>query len=198
MHAIRSLAILGALALSTPALAGTVYNVDASHSRVGFSVTHMMVSTVRGEFGTFTGTVEWDPKNVGATKVQGTVGIASINTREAKRDEHLKSPDFFDVASFPEAKFVSTGVKNVKKDSFDLIGDLTIRGVTKSVTVQVKTVSPEFKDPWGNVKAGTRATATINRKDFGITWSAALDGGGVVVSDEVGIDIDLELVKKQG
>jgi polyisoprenoid-binding protein YceI len=197
MNAFRPLALLGLLAASTPALAGTVYNVDSSHSRVGFSVTHMMVSTVHGEFGTFAGTVEWDPKNVAATKVQGTVGIGSVNTRESKRDEHLKSPDFFDVATFPEAKFVSTGVKNVKKDGFDLVGDLTIRGITKPVTVQVKTISAEYKDPWGNVKAGTRATATIHRKDFGITWSAALDGGGVVVSDEVEMEIDLELVKKQ-
>jgi polyisoprenoid-binding protein YceI len=156
----------------------------------------MMVSTVRGSFGTVSGTVEYDPKNVAATKVEATVGVTSVDTNEDKRDEHLRSADFFDAVQFPEMKFVSTGVKNVKKDSFELLGNMTIRGVTKPVTLTVKTLAPETKDPWGGMRSGTRATGTINRQDFGLTWNKALDGGGYIVGDEVEISLDVELIRK--
>jgi polyisoprenoid-binding protein YceI len=195
MTALRSLALLAALATATPAAAAT-YAVDASHTQVGFAISHMMVSTVRGSFGTVSGTVEYDPKNIAATKVEATVGVTSVDTNEDKRDEHLRTAEFFDVAQFPEMKFISTGVKNVKKDSFELLGNLTIRGVTKPVTLTVKTLAPEAKDPWGGMRSGTRATGTINRQDFGLTWNKALDGGGYIVGDEVEISLDVELVRK--
>jgi len=194
-----SRAAVAALALASfaaPAFAAS-YTVDAEHSRVGFSVTHMTVSTVRGEFGTVTGAVEYDPANITATKVTATVGIASVDTRDQKRDDHLKSPDFFDATKFPDMTFTSTSVKNVKKDSFDLVGKLTIRGVTKDVTFNVKTFSPEVKDPWGNTKIGTSATAKINRQDFGVSWNSTLDSGGYVVGDEVDIQLDIEMSKNK-
>ncbi len=188
--------MLSALFLAfSPALAAT-YEIDAAHTRVGFAVSHMMVSTVRGEFGTVSGNVSYDAANVGATTVNAEVAIASIDTREAKRDDHLRSADFFDATAFPKMTFASKSVKNSSASGFDLVGDLTIRGVTKEVTFRVAPISKEYKDPWGNVKAGTSATATVNRQDFGVKWNAALDGGGYVVGDEVKIELDVELLKK--
>ena len=195
MTLFRPLALLGLLA-SSSAYAAT-YDVDATHSRVGFSVSHMMVSTVRGEFGTVSGTVDWDPTNVAATKVNATVGVTSVDTRDAKRDEHLRSPDFFDAAKFADMTFKSKSVKNVTPEGFDLVGDLTIRGVTKEVTFKTRTFPGDRKDPWGNIKTGTRATATINRQDFGVKWNTALDGGGYVVGDEVTIELDVELARRK-
>lgn len=195
MSFLRPLALLPLLFATSSAFAAT-YQVDASHSRVGFSVSHMMVSTVRGEFGTVSGTVDWDPKNVAATKVEAKVGVTSVDTRDQKRDDHLRSPDFFDAAKFPEMTFKSKAVKNVTKDGFDLVGDLTIRGVTKEVTFKVANLPAERKDPWGNFKTGTRATAVINRQDFGVSWNTALDGGGYIVGDEVTIELDVELGRK--
>lgn len=190
----RSLLLL--VLSSAPALAAT-YTIDAGHSRVGFSVSHMTISTVRGEFGTFSGTVEYDGKNIGATKVSGTVTVGSVDTRDVKRDEHLKSADFFDSVSFPEMKFVSRSVKNITATDFDLVGDLSIRGVTKEVTFKVKVFPADVTDPWGNVKTGTTATTTINRKDFGVNWSKTLDSGGLMVGDEVAIELNLELLKSK-
>jgi polyisoprenoid-binding protein YceI len=190
----RSL-IASAMLLASSSAVAADYAVDGTHSRVGFSITHLTVSKVRGSFGTMAGTVSYDPKNVAATKVNATVGIASIDTDEAKRDEHLVSPDFFDVAAFPEMKFVSKAVRNIKKDHFELVGDLTIHGVTKEVLFTVNTFSSEVKDPWGNVKVGTYAVAKINRKDFGLTWNAALEAGGLLVGEEVEIELDIQLKK---
>lgn len=184
-----------AVALATPAFAAT-YEVDGAHSQIGFSVSHMSVSTVRGAFGTVTGTVTYDPAKVEATQVTGKVGIASVDTNNADRDKHLVAPDFFDAVKFPEMTFTSTAVKNVTKDAFDLVGDLTLHGVTKPVTFHVNKLAPDVKDPWGNTKSGTTATAKINRQDFGVSWNKALDQGGYVVGDEVSITLDLELLKK--
>jgi polyisoprenoid-binding protein YceI len=183
------------LGVSLPAFAAT-YEVDPVHSQVGFSVTHMTVSTVRGVFGKVTGTVEYDAANVAATKVNGTVTIDSVDTNNADRDKHLVSPDFFDAAKFPSMTFTSKAVKNVTKTTFDLVGDLTIRGVTKEVTFKVNRLAPDMKDPWGNVKSGTIATTTINRQDFGVAWNTKLDQGGYVVGDDVAISLELELLKK--
>ncbi len=189
-------AAAGLLSLATPAFAAS-YTVDPVHSRVGFSVAHMTVSSVKGEFGTFNGTMEWDPKNVAATKAEGTVTIGSVNTREAKRDDHLRSADFFDAVKFPEMKFVSTGVQNIKPEGFDLVGNLTIRGVTKPVTFKVKTLAPDAKDPfYGTIKTGTTATAVIDRQAFGVSFSKALETGGLLVGNDVTIELDLELNKK--
>jgi polyisoprenoid-binding protein YceI len=183
------------LMFSAPALAAT-YEVDAAHSQVGFSVSHMMVSKVRGHFGTVTGVVEYDPANVAATKVNGKVGIASVDTANADRDKHLVSPDFFDVAKFPEMTFVSKGVRNVTATTFDLVGDLTLRGVTREVVFRVNKLAADVKDPWGNTKSGTTATTVLNRQDFGVAWNTKLDTGGYVVGDEVAVTLELELTRK--
>lgn len=188
---------LALFALSTvPALAAS-WTVDAGHSRVGFAIDHMMVSTVRGEFGTFSGTMEYDPANVAATKVTGLVTVSSVDTRDTKRDDHLKSADFFDVSKYTDMKFTSKSVKNITDADFDLVGDLTIHGVTKEITLKVTKPKPEMKDPWGNVKTGLSATGTINRKDFGLTWNTALDGGGYIIGDNVALQLDIELAKNK-
>lgn len=183
------------LALTTSAQAAT-WEVDPTHSQVGFAVSHLMISTVRGSFGTVSGTVEYDPARPVATRVSGTVGVASVDTNNGDRDKHLASADFFDVAKFPEMSFRSRSVRNVTKAGFELVGDLTIRGVTREMVFTVDRLAPEMKDPWGNVKSATSATATINRHDFGVSWNANLDGGGYVVGDEVVLTLDLELVRK--
>ncbi len=191
----RTLSTVLALALATPAAAAT-YEVDPVHSQIGFSITHMMVSTARGVFGTVTGTVEYDPANVAATKVNGKVGVGSADTNNADREKHLLSEAFFSVEKFPEMTFASKAVRNTDATSFDLVGDLTIRGVTREVVFDVRLLSPEYKDPWGNVKAGTVATTSINRQDFGVSFNSALDQGGYILGDDVLITLELELVKK--
>lgn len=172
------------------------WDIDSGHSSAQFSVRHLMVSNVRGEFGKVSGTVDYDAKDPGKAKVEATIDAGTISTRDEKRDGHLKSPDFFDVAKFPTITFKSKRVQSAGAGKVKLVGDLTIHGVTKEVTLDVEGPSAEMKDPWGNVKAGATATTKINRKDFGLTWNKSLDGGGVVVGDEVTITIDVELLKK--
>jgi polyisoprenoid-binding protein YceI len=181
---------------TTPPLDPAAYDIDGSHSRVGFSVRHMMVSTVRGEFKKFTGTAFIDEKNPPASKISLEADVASIDTSEPKRDAHLKSPDFFDAAKFPKLAFASTSVAR-STTGYSVKGDLTIHGVTKPVTLDVEALSPEMKDPWGGLRRGTHARAKIDRKDFGLTWNKALETGGAVVGDDVTIDLDVELLKQQ-
>lgn len=190
-HVLTALVLMSSL----PAFAAT-YEVDAAHSQVGFSVSHMTVSKVRGAFGTVSGTIQYDPANVPATRVDGKVGIGSVDTANVDRDKHLVSPDFFDAVKFPEMTFVSKSVKNVTSTTFDLVGDLTLHGVTKEVVFKVNKLAPDVKDPWGNTKSGTTATTTLNRQDFGIAWNTKLDSGGYVVGDEVAVTLELELTKK--
>ena len=191
------LAFVAVTLVAAPALAkpGT-WDIDASHSTVGFSVRHLGVSDVHGAFGTITGTVVYDPDNVQASTVTASVGADSVNTREPKRDGHLKSPDFFDVAKFPTMTFKS---KKVVKTATGvaIAGDLTIHGVTKEVTFDVKGPTPPVKDPFvGKLHSGAVAEAKINRKDFGLTWNKALESGGVLVGEDVYIRLDIELVAK--
>ncbi|HSP78492.1 MAG TPA: YceI family protein [Myxococcaceae bacterium] len=189
---------VAALVLAAPSLAfGAEYVFDASHSNAQFSVRHMMVTNVRGEFPKMTGSVNLDEKDVTKSSVEATIDVASINTREPKRDDHLRSPDFFDVAKFPSMTFKSTKVEKAGKDKLKVTGNLTIHGVTKSVVLDVEGPTPEIKDPWGNTKRGLVATTRISRKDFGMTWNKALEAGGVVVGDDVNITIDVEMNKKQ-
>ena len=195
---IRTLS-LALLLVAVPALANaTEWTVDPAHSTASFTVKHMMVSTVRGEFGKMTGTASWSKPDYSDAKVDVTIDATTINTREDKRDAHLKSPDFFDVAKFPTLTFKSKRVEKAKeKGHVTLVGDLTIHGVTKEVAFDVAGPSPEMKTPFGTVAVGAEAKAKINRKDFGLNWNKPLEAaGGVLVSDEVNLDINLELSKK--
>jgi polyisoprenoid-binding protein YceI len=189
-----------ALALVTlaPAVAAAdAWEIDPAHSVAAFTVRHMMVSNVRGEFGKLAGTVAYDPKAPARSAIEATIDATTVNTREEKRDTHLKSPDFFDVAQFPSITFKSTRVDAAGKGKLKITGDLTIHGVTKSVVLSVEGPTPPAKDPWGNERVGASAVTKISRKDFGLVWNKALESGGVLVSDEVQITLDVELVKKK-
>lgn len=192
---IRALAVVAVFAAAAPLAQAAEYEIDPAHSSATFAVKHLMVSTVRGEFGKLKGSASWSKPDYSDAKVNVTVDAGTINTREAKRDAHLKSPDFFDVAKFPTLTFVSKRVEG-GAGHLKLIGDLTIHGVTKEVTFDVVGPTPEIKTPWGAVAVGAEAHAKINRKDYGLNWNKALEAGGVVVGDEVTIDINLELDKK--
>jgi polyisoprenoid-binding protein YceI len=170
----------------------TNWKIDTSHSAAQFSVKHMMVSTVRGHFGTLTGTAVYDPANPQATKVEAAVDVATIDTRNVKRDAHLKSGDFFDVEKFPQMTFKSKSVRALAPGKMQLIGDLTIRGTTKEVTFEVEGPTAPVNTGRG-MKMGAVAATTINRKDFGITWNRAIETGGAVVGDEVTLTIDIQL-----
>jgi len=189
----RSISAL-ALLLLPGLLSGATYQIDASHSTAAFTVRHMMVTNVSGAFGKMSGTVEFDPANPSAARIDVTIEAASVDTRNAKRDEHLRSADFFDVANHPTITFRSTKVERTGEDRYRVTGNLTIRGVTKEVTLEVET-TPEIQAQ-GTARFGATATTRINRKDFGVNWNRTLDAGGVVVSDEVRINIDVALVRK--
>jgi polyisoprenoid-binding protein YceI len=156
----------------------------------------MMISNVKGEFSRITGSVEFDPLNLAASRVEVKIDSASVNTREPQRDSHLKSPDFLDVDRYPTITFRSTQIVSEGRDSYEVTGDLTIRGVTREVRLHVEAVTPEIKDPQGLLRRGASATTRIARKDFGLTWNAVLESGGFVVGDEVDITIDVELIRK--
>lgn len=171
------------------------YVLDASHSHASFSVRHLMISNVRGEFQKLAGEVEYDPGRPENTRVTVTLDVASINTREEKRDAHLRSADFFDADNHPTITFASTGART-GDDGLELLGDLTIRGVSRPVVLTVEEITPEGSDPWGNTRIGASASTKIKRSDFGITWNAALEAGGVVVGDEVKIQLEVEVIKQ--
>ena len=169
------------------------YTIDPSHSSAEFSVRHLMITNVKGRFGKLAGTVELDTEHPETSVVDVTIDASSIDTREEKRDAHLRSPDFFDVETFPTLTFKSTAVTKTS-DGFAVVGHLTIHGITKSVTLEVEELSAPSKDPWGNTRLGTAAKAKINRKDFGLSWNAALETGGVVVGEQIKISIDVSLI----
>lgn len=171
------------------------YVIDTSHSTVGFSVRHMMITNVRGSFQKFSGEVEYDAAAPAATKISGVIDIASINTHDEKRDGHLRSPDFFDAEKNPSMTFTSKSVAK-KGDGLEVTGDLTIRGVTKEVALHVEDITGEHADPWGNKRIGASAKAKIKRSEFGITWNAALEAGGVLVGDDINIAIEVSLIKQ--
>jgi polyisoprenoid-binding protein YceI len=177
-------------------LQGANYQIDTAHSSANFKVRHMMISNVAGTFNKVTGTVEFDPKNLAASKVEAVVDVDTVNTREPKRDAHLKSPDFFDSAKFPTMTFKSKKFAAAGNGNYKVTGDFTLHGVTKEITLDLTNVTPEVKGMGGETRIGGQATTKINRKEFGLTWSKTLDGGGAVVGDEIEISIDLELIKK--
>ncbi len=170
------------------------WQIDSSHSHINFTARHMMISKVRGSFESFSGTVNFNEENPVNSTVEIAVDLSSINTRDAQRDGHLKSPDFFDVASHPTMRFVSTRVEQIDENNGRLIGDLTIKGVTHEVALDVE-YAGVAKSPWGTESAGFSATGSLNRKDWGLNWNQALETGGVLVGDKINIEIELELVK---
>jgi polyisoprenoid-binding protein YceI len=176
--------------------ASSVYDIDPAHSSAHFSVRHMMISNVKGEFTKVSGTVTFNPSNPAETRVEATVDAASVHTRDEQRDTHLKSADFFDVANFPEIRFVNRSVEPHGSGEYLVKGDLTIHGVTKGVTLRVEGPTPEVKDPWGNLRAGATATTKINRKDFGLNFNVPLESGGVLVGEEISITLEVELIRR--
>ena len=171
------------------------YQIDPSHSSATFSIKHMMIAKVHGGFEKMSGKLAYDAKAPEKAAIEVAIEAASINTREAQRDGHLKSADFFDVEKYPLITFKSSRVDKAE-DGLKVVGDLTIHGVTKQVTLDVETPSEEVKDPWGNTKIGASGTTKIKRKDFGLTWNAALEAGGVLVGDDVSIHLDVQFVKQ--
>ena len=176
-------------------LTGT-YTLDPAHTRIGFVARHAMVTKVRGAFNEFEGTATLDGANPAASHVEVTISTASIDTRNAQRDEHLRSNDFLAMQEYPKITFASTGVHQVDDTTFEVTGDLTIKGVTNPVTIPF-TFEGAAKDPFGNQRAGFEGSVTINRKDYGVTWNAALEGGGVLVSDKVTLEFEVSAVRQE-
>jgi polyisoprenoid-binding protein YceI len=183
-------------AVSAPEVTAiTTWNIDPVHSTAQFKVKHMMISNVKGEFTTITGKLELNGSDINKSRVEASIDAGSINTREAQRDAHLKSADFLDVEKFPTLTFKSTRISKMSVDEISVEGDLSIHGVTRAVVFDVEGPSAPTKDPWGNTRIGISAKTTIKRKDFGLTWNAALETGGIVVGEEVHITLDVEFVK---
>jgi polyisoprenoid-binding protein YceI len=189
--------LIVSLLLSTSGLAATTnWTIDPAHSSVSFKVKHMMISDVRGSFRDIEGSVVIDESVQANSKIAATIVAASIDTGIDKRDEHLRSADFFDVATYPTLTFASKQIKEITANSFVLIGDLSIHGVTKEVSLSVSGPSAAVEDQWGNLRMAASATTNINRKDFGLTWNSVLETGGVVVADEVRIELDIQIIKQ--
>jgi polyisoprenoid-binding protein YceI len=181
--------------MTSTAIAGdrTTWTIDPAHSTIEFVAKHMMITTVKGRFAEFEGTVVADEDNVANSTVDVTMRAASLDTRSEQRDAHLRSPDFLDVESYPEVTFRSTRIDGTK-DEFQLTGDLTIRGTTRPITLDV-TFEGEGKDPWGGTRASFSAKGKFDRRDFGLTWNVALETGGILVSNEVKINIEAQVVQ---
>lgn len=196
---IRTAAFALALSLS---LVGTAqakpetWKVDKSHTEVSFKVKHLVISKVRGEFKDFTGTVVLDDANPKANKMIGEIQVASIDTGNQQRDDHLKSPDFFLVEKHPTIKFESTNFKKMGEGKWEVFGKLTMRGVTKPIVLQMEGPSREVMDPWGNAHRAFSMTGKINRKDWGLAWDKTVEGTGAVVGDEIELEIEVELFEK--
>jgi polyisoprenoid-binding protein YceI len=176
-------------------LVKNIYEIDPAHSSIQFSIRHMMISNVRGGFSGVKGTVTYDPDNLAESGVRAEIDVNTISTQDATRDSHLKTAEFFDADHYPTITFVSKKIEKLGDGEFSITGDLTIHGVTKETVLKVDEVSPEGKDPWGNVRTGASAKAKVNRKDFGLTWNAPLETGGILIGDEVKLELDVEMIK---
>jgi polyisoprenoid-binding protein YceI len=183
------------LICSWTATAQSTWNIDPAHSAAQFQVKHLMISNVRGEFGKMSGWASFDGKNFSTLRAEAIIDVASINTREKKRDDDLRSANFFDAATYPTITFKSKRVEGIRGNSFGLVGDLTMRGITREITLAVE-ATPVIKGMGGESRIGAHATVLLNRQDYGIKWNRSLDSGGVVVSDEVQITLDLELIQE--
>ena len=171
------------------------WKIDSSHTRAGFSVRHMMISNVHGQFENVTGTIDFNEQEPTKSSVDVQIEVASLNTRDEKRDGHLRSADFFDVEQYPLMTFKSRRAEKISDTHGKLIGDLTIRGITREVTLDVE-YTGQAKSPWGTTSAGFIASTKVNRKDWGLNWNVALETGGVLVGDTVNIQIEAEIVKQ--
>lgn len=174
----------------------SAWTIDPAHSAAHLSVRHLMISNVRGEFTNIGGSAIIDAIDPSKSSVEVSIDAASINTREPRRDAHLRSPDFLDVEKYPKITFRSTRVEKIEPEHLKVTGELTIHGVTKEVTLDIEGPTPPVKDPWGNIRAGITGTTKINRKDFGLVWNALTEGGGLVVGEEVKITIEAELIQQ--
>jgi polyisoprenoid-binding protein YceI len=191
--------LIGIALLAWPSISqAETWAIDPVHSTAGFSARHLMISNVHGTFEKIAGTIRYVPGDVQSTQVAVTIDTESINTRNVKRDNHLRSPDFLDVQNFPQITFKSKRVGAVRKGGFDLVGDLTIRGTTKEVVLKVEGPTPVIKGMQGERRVGASASVTINRMDYGVSWNGVLEAGGVVVSPDVQINIELEAVEQKG
>ena len=193
----RTLAAIAIGLVIAGSAAADTYTLDPAHTQVMFKVKHLGITTVSGDFGVFSGTFEFDPENFATGSASVTIDVASVDTRNKDRDNHLRTSDFFDVENHPEMTFKSTKIQNIKGDTFQVVGDLTMRGVTKSVTLDVE-YSGSATDPWGNEKAAFTATTEINRMDFGVSWSKVIETGGLVVSKDVKIILEVQGNKAKG
>jgi len=181
--------------LATPQTATTTWNIDPAHSVAEFKVKHMMISNVKGQFAKVSGLLTLDESELTNSRVEALIEAVSIETRDAQRDAHLKSADFLHVEKFPTLSFKSSRISLVRDGELAVEGDLTVRGVTRKVVFSAEGPTPPLKDPWGNTRVAVSATTKINRKDYGLTWNAALETGGILVGDEVTITLDVEFVK---
>ena len=182
-------------AVATPKISTSTWNIDPTHSVAEFKVKHMMISNVKGQFSKLSGTLTRDESDPTRDRVEATIEAASIQTRDEQRDNHLKSADFFDVEKFPTLQFKSTGIRIVREGELSVEGELTIHGISRKVSFAVEGPTPAAKDPWGNTRIAVSATTKINRKDFGLTWNAALETGGILVGEDVTITLDIQFVK---
>lgn len=173
----------------------TTWNIDPAHSGAEFKVKHMMISNVKGKFSGITGVLKLDESDSSRSSIEASIPVATINTGDENRDAHLKGPEFFNTEKFPAFTFKSLAVRITVPGAHEVTGELTILDVTKTVTFEVEGPSAPGKDPWGNTRVGLSATTRINRKDFGLSWNAALETGGVLVGEEVTISLDVQFVK---
>lgn len=176
-------------------MAKSQWKIDPAHSSVDFSIKHMVISRVKGTFHTFDAVIEADPEDLTTARIEFTVDVASVDTRNEDRDNHLRGADFFDAENYPKMTFKATRIVKKSEGEYEVTGDLTIRGVTRPETFLV-TYEGQGKDPWGGIRAGFSANGTINRSDYGLKWNAALETGGVLVGDQVQVSLEIEAVKQ--
>ena len=193
----RSLIVLVVVIAAPIAASADTWQIDPGHSTVGFTVRHMTISSVRGQFDKFTGTITSKGSDPASVSIDVTIDTASIDTRSSDRDADLKSANFLDVAKYPTMTFKSKKIEAAGTGKWKVVGDLTLHSVTREVTLAVEGPTAPIKDPWGNTRAGASATTKISRKNFGLTWNKAIEAGGAVVGDEVSVSIDVEAIKKK-
>ena len=193
----RTLIVLVVVIAAPLAASADTWQIDPVHTTVGFSVRHMTISTVRGQFNKVAGTITANDNDPATAAIEATIDTASIDTRSADRDSDLKSPNFLDVAKYPTMTFKSKKVEAAGPGKYNVVGELTLHGVTKEVTLAVEVADAPIKDPWGNTRAGAFATTSISRKDFGLMWNKMIEAGGAVIGDAVSVEINVEAVKKK-